>query len=86
MDSFRCSGTYCHVTNLLTLAGLWDTGIHDDKFAVIAKMNETCNIAVETPVGVTERLKMGKIEMKGTKFSNIKCSIQRKKQSWKRML
>ena len=39
-------------------------------------MNETCNIAVKTPVGTTERFKMDRIEMQGTKFSNIKCSIQ----------
>ena len=59
-----------------TMNDLWDTGIKNDKFAVIAKMNETCNIAVKTPVGVTERFKMDKIEMQGTKLSNIKCSIQ----------
>ena len=43
---------------------------------MIAKMNEKCNIAVKTPVGVTDRFEVQKIEMQGTKFSNIKCSIQ----------
>ena len=55
---------------------MWDAGIKDDKFAVIAKMNEKCKIAVKTPVGVSERFEIDKIEMQGTKFSNIKCSIQ----------
>ena len=59
-----------------TMNDLWDTGIQDDKFAVIAKLNEKCKIAVKTPVGVTERFQLEKIEMQGTKFSNIKCSIQ----------
>ena len=55
---------------------LWDSGIQDDKFSLIAKMNEKCQIAVKTPVGVTDRFELEQIEMQGTKFSNIKCSIQ----------
>ena len=39
-------------------------------------MNENCNIAVKTPVGMTDRFNMEKIEMQETKFSKIKCSIQ----------
>jgi hypothetical protein len=39
-------------------------------------MNEKCNIAVKTPVGITDRFELETIEMQGTKFSNIKCSIQ----------
>ena len=31
---------------------------------------------MKTPVGITERFEIEKIEMQGTKFSNIKCSIQ----------
>ena len=59
-----------------TMNDLWDVGVQEDKFAVIAKLNENCNIAVKTPVGITERFLVNKIEMQGTKFSNIKCSIQ----------
>ena len=59
-----------------TMNDLWDVGVQDDRFAVIAKMNEHCNIAVKTPVGVTDRFEMERLEMQGTKFSNIKCSIQ----------
>merc|ERR1712240_769704 len=59
-----------------TMNDLWDAGVQNDKFAVIAKLNEKCNIAVKTPVGITERFEVEKIEMQGTKFSNIKCSIQ----------
>ena len=59
-----------------TMNDLWDAGVQDDKFAIIAKMNEKCSVAVKTPVGTTERFQIDKIEMQGTKFSNIKCSIQ----------
>ena len=59
-----------------TMNDLWDVGLQNDKFAVIAKLNENCNIAVKTPVGITDRFLVNKIEMQGTKFSNIKCSIQ----------
>ena len=30
---------------------MWDEGIQNDKFALMAKMNEKCNIAINTPVG-----------------------------------
>ena len=42
---------------------LWDSGIQDDKFSLIAKMNEKCQIAVKTPVGVTDRFELEQIEM-----------------------
>jgi hypothetical protein len=58
-----------------TMNDLWDAGIQDDKFAIIGKMNEKCNIAVKTPVGITDRFELEKIEMQGTKFSNIKCRM-----------
>ena len=55
---------------------LWDAGVHDEKFAIVSKMNEKCQIAVKTPVGITDRFELEQIEMQGTKFSNIKCSVQ----------
>ena len=59
-----------------TMNDLWDVGVQDEKFALIAKMNEKCQIAVKTPVGITDRFELEQIEMQGTKFSNIKCSVQ----------
>ena len=59
-----------------TMNDLWDTGVQDDKFAVISKLNESCSIAVKTPVGITERFQLQEIEMQGTKMSNIKCAVQ----------
>ena len=39
-------------------------------------MNEKCKIAIKTPVGITERFELDEIEMQGTTFANIKCSVQ----------
>ena len=58
-----------------TMNDLWDAGVQEDKFAQVAKMNQNCQIAVKTPVEITERFNLEKIEMQGTKFSNIKCSF-----------
>ena len=59
-----------------TMNDLWDAGVQDDRFAVISKMNQTCDSAVKTPVGITNRFVLEEIEMQGTKLSNIKCSVQ----------
>ena len=59
-----------------TMNDLWDAGVQDDRFAVVSKMNQTCDIAVKTPVGITNRFVLEEIEMQGTKLSNIKCAVQ----------
>ena len=47
-----------------------------DLFASVNKLNTRCNIAVKTPVGITDRFQLKEIEMQGTKLSNIKCAVQ----------
>ena len=59
-----------------TMNDLWDAGVRNEKFALISKMNQNCNIAVKTPVGITDRFELEEIEMQGTKWSNIKCAVQ----------
>ena len=46
-----------------TMNDLWDVGVKDDKFTLISKMNKTCQIAVKTPVGISERFTMEEIEI-----------------------
>ena len=48
-----------------TMNDLWDVGVRDDKFSLISEMNSTCNIAVKTPVGMTSRFQLERIEMQG---------------------
>ena len=59
-----------------TMNDLWDVGLQDDKFSLISQMNKTCQIAVKTPVGISERFVMEEIEMQGSVFGPMKCSVQ----------
>ena len=58
-----------------TMNDLWDAKVQDDKFALISKMNEECNVKVKTPIGDTELFKLKEIEMQGTVIAPIKCSV-----------
>ena len=55
---------------------LWDVGVRDDRFALIGEMNSKCNIAIKTPVGITSRFQLERIEMQGTVMGPMKASIQ----------
>ena len=52
------------------------TWFQDNKFALMAKMNEECNIAVKTPAGITERFVLDEIEMQGTVAGPLKACVQ----------
>ena len=45
-------------------------------FALMARMNKKCNIAVKTPVGLTERFEATEIEMQGTVPGPLKACVQ----------
>ena len=59
-----------------TMNDLWDVGVQDDRFSLISEMNKKCQIAIKTPVGISERFIMEQIEMQGTVMGPIKCSVQ----------
>jgi hypothetical protein len=59
-----------------TMNDMWDVGVQDDKFALMAKMNQKCNIAVKTPAGISERFIATEIEMQGTVVGPIKACVQ----------
>ena len=59
-----------------TMNDMWDVGLEDDCFALMAKMNETVNIAIKTSVGETKRFQLQQIEQQGTCNGPIKCSVQ----------
>ena len=59
-----------------TMNDLWDVGVTDDKFALISQMNAKSNIAIKTPVGMTNRFDLTQIEMQGTVMGPIKASVQ----------
>ena len=59
-----------------TMNDLWDVGVQDDRFSLISQMNKKCQIAIKTPVGISDRFCMEEIEMQGTVMGPIKCSVQ----------
>jgi hypothetical protein len=55
---------------------LWDVGVRDDRFAMIAKLDELAKVVVKTPSGITDKFELNKTVLQGTMFAPIKCSIQ----------
>ena len=51
-------------------------GIQDDELPIIFKSDETSEIAVNTPFGITDRETVHKIVMQGEVLAPLKCSIQ----------
>ena len=59
-----------------TAIDLYNAGVQDDKFVIIANSNKKSNVAIKTPWGTTtERATIEKIEMQGSVLAGIKCSI-----------
>ena len=55
---------------------LFNSGVQDDKFVVIANSNQQCNVSVKTPWGTnTKRTILNRIEMQGTVLAGLKCSV-----------
>ena len=59
-----------------TANDLWTAGVQDDKFLLMTKSNERCQVAVKTPWGsISQRVEMKEIEMQGTVPAPLKCSV-----------
>ena len=60
-----------------TTNDIFDVGIKDDTFNLIANSNKSCEIAVKTPWGsLTPRIVFEHIEMQGGVLTPLKCSVQ----------
>ena len=60
-----------------TANDLFNAGVRDDHFVLMANSNKKCQVAVRTPWGsVTDRVELNEIEMQGTVPAPLKCSIQ----------
>ena len=55
---------------------MFDVNVKDDKFALIAKMDEKAKVVVKTPCGPTEKFELSKLVMQGRVFGPIKSTIQ----------
>ena len=54
---------------------LYEVGIRDDKLALIAKINESNDIAIQTAVGLTRRENIERIICQGDPWGSIECSL-----------
>ena len=55
---------------------LFNAGINDDNLAVIYEANKNNQVAISTPVGLTERTMIPHIVMQGDVFGPLQCSVQ----------
>ena len=54
---------------------LYEAGIDDDKLSLLAKINESNDIAIKTPVALTRRQNVEKIICQGDPWGGIECSL-----------
>ena len=55
---------------------VFDAGLQDDQFVLMANANKTCEVAVKNGARISERMTLTNIEMQGTIMAPLKCSIQ----------
>ena len=55
---------------------LYDVGVKNNLFSMIAKLDEKCSVRVKTPCGPTDRFKLERLVLQGSVFGPIKCSVQ----------
>ena len=72
-DVIKCFDklSYCETYN-----DLWEAGIQNDKFALLSKLDEKCNVNVKTPCGITGDFKLKQLIMQGSTFGSLKCVVQ----------
>ena len=53
---------------------MYDSGVRDDKLALLYNINSHVNVAVKTPVGITDRKSINNVITQGDVFAPILCS------------
>ena len=53
---------------------LWDAALMDDKFSLVAKLDEKCQVRVKTPCGPTQRFNLEKIVLQGFSSTQVLSS------------
>ena len=53
---------------------MFEAGVKDDQLALLFEANKEVNVAVKTPNGLTDRVKMKEIILQGDVFGPIECS------------
>ena len=58
-----------------TINDLYEAGVQDDKLVLLYEANREVNVAVKTPTGITNRVKLNEIILQGDVFGPIECSV-----------
>jgi hypothetical protein len=70
-DVSKCFDKLEYVT---TANDLYNAGVQDERFVLIANSNRNCNVAIKTPWGsTTKQTMLNNIEMQGTVLAPLKC-------------
>ena len=72
-DISKCFDEMWHAE---TMKDIYDTKVQDDKFAMIAKLDEKCSINVKTPCGDTGEFVLSELVLQGSVLGPIKCCVQ----------
>ena len=72
-DISKCFDEMWHAE---TMNDIYDTKVQDDKFAMIAKLDEKCSINVKTPCGDTGEFVLSELVLQGSVLGPIKCCVQ----------
>ena len=70
-DAFKC---FDSLWLSESINDLYDSGLRNDKLALIYSSNTNANIAIKTSSGITERFNIQKIVMQGTVWSGLMCT------------
>ena len=73
LDIYKCFDEMWYAE---THNDLYDVKVQDNKFALIAKLDEEADVIVKTPCGPTDEFKLRELVMQGSVFAPIKSTIQ----------
>ena len=58
-----------------TMNDLFEAGVQDDQLGVLFEANKEINLAIKTPNGLTDRVKVEEIILQGDVFGPMQCSV-----------
>jgi hypothetical protein len=59
-----------------TLNDMFDSDINNDYLSLLFETNKKCDIAIKTPVGLTQRKEVNEVIMQGGIFGGLQCALQ----------
>ena len=75
VSSINMSKCYDELMYSETHNDIYDTKINDDKFALLAKLDEEAFVKVKTPIGMSPEFVLQRSIFQGSVLGPIKCSV-----------